>query len=124
MLDLLRERGTKLAIVTGKGAGTASISVPRLGLDRYFPIVEAGKPEGPVKPAAIRSILRRWNLPPQQVAYVGDAPRDMQDARETGLRSIGAAWADSTRIDTLRAEAPDELFTSVEALTAWLNEHA
>jgi pyrophosphatase PpaX len=124
VLDLLVERGVQLAIVTGKGADAAAISVPRLGLDRYFTIVEAGSAKGPAKPAAIRGILDRWQLPPDAVAYVGDAAQDMRDARETGLVALGAAWAASTPLDALRAERPDALFLSVEEFSDWLGEHA
>jgi phosphoglycolate phosphatase-like HAD superfamily hydrolase len=122
-LDLMVERGVQLAIVTGKGADAAAISVPRFGLDRYFTIIESGSSRGPAKPAAIRGILERWQLPAHAVAYVGDAPQDVRDARETGLVAIGAGWAATTPLDALRAEQPDVLFETVEAFTAWLRAH-
>jgi phosphoglycolate phosphatase-like HAD superfamily hydrolase len=79
-LELLQERGIILGVVTGKGPATAAISFRHLGLEHYFDIVQAGSPEGGVKPQSMRRVLERWGLPPGEVAYLGDSPSDMADA--------------------------------------------
>ena len=93
MLAVLRERNIPAAIVTGKSAESAAISLRLLQLDAHFDIVEAGSPEGSVKPAAIRRIVERWNLDPETIAYVGDAPNDVSEARAAGVIPLAAAWA-------------------------------
>lgn len=122
VLELLNERGVELAIVTGKGRGSADISVRRLGLAQHFNIIESGSPEGIVKAAAIEDLLARWNLPAEEVAYVGDAAYDTIDARKTGVVALAAGWAATADLDALRATEPDELFATVDAFAKWIEE--
>ncbi|HVT10978.1 MAG TPA: HAD-IA family hydrolase [Fimbriimonadaceae bacterium] len=120
LLDALAAAGVRVAIVTGKGAESAAISLREVGLCDRFAIVEAGTPEGAVKADAIRRILDEWRLPPDLVAHVGDAPNDIRAAKETGLVALAAAWAPAVRLSALEAESPDALFSSVEGLRNWL----
>ncbi len=119
-LQLLKRRGLALAIATGKGAQSAAISMRDLRLADYFDVVETGSPEGGVKPQAIRRILTRWAALPHQVAYVGDAPADIEAAREAGVIPLGAAWAEGVRAEALQAHSPLETFRSVAGFTAWI----
>jgi len=124
LLAWLREHEVKQAIVTGKGPRSAVISLQHLGLSAYFDIVEAGSPRGAVKPAAIRAVLGAWDADPARVAYVGDAPSDVDAARQVGALAIAAAWAPATlaTASELRARHPDATFTDVDAFVAWLDE--
>jgi HAD superfamily hydrolase (TIGR01549 family) len=122
-LRLLRQRGIALAIVTGKGAASAAISLRDLRLAKYFDVVETGSPEGGVKPQAIKKILLEWGVVPHRVAYVGDAPADIQAAREAGVIPLGAAWAATACADELRAASPLETFQSVENFIAWIEKN-
>jgi len=123
LLAVLSERRIEVAIVTGKGAGSAAISLKRLGLDRHFDLVESGSPEGSVKPAAIRRIVEHWNLDPATVAYVGDAPNDVSDAHAAGVVALAAAWAATANREALAARDPAWLFRSVDALTEWIQQN-
>lgn len=122
-LRLLERRGVALAIVTGKGARSAAISVRHLGLAEFFDVVETGSPDGSVKPLAIQRVLAKWGAPPNQVAYVGDAPADIQAAREAGVIPLGAAWAATSDADTLSALFPRETFRSVESFIRWIEKN-
>jgi pyrophosphatase PpaX len=124
LLAGLRERSVRLALVTGKGRGSCEISLRRLGLAETFDSIETGSADGPVKPARLRAVLGRWELPATQAAYVGDSPFDMRDAREVGVRALGAGWAVSTDVAALRAERPDAVFTRVAELAEWIDRHA
>jgi len=122
-LRLLAERGVALAIVTGKGARSAAISLRHLKLGEFFDIVETGSPAGSVKPLAIKSVLAKWGAAPHRVAYVGDVPTDIAAAREAGIIPLGAAWAPTSSADELRALSPLETFASVESFIRWIEEH-
>lgn len=119
LLADLRARGIHTGVVTGKGPGTAAISMRVMGLDRWIERVEAGSPNGAVKPAAIRKLLGEWGVDPAQAAYVGDMPYDMQAARDAGVLPIAAAWAESA---TVEAEAGVLLFRAVAELRRWVGE--
>jgi phosphoglycolate phosphatase-like HAD superfamily hydrolase len=115
----LKDRGVRLAVVTGKGPRSAAISARVWRLYRYFDGIEARDTDRPVKSRGIRTVLDRWRLPPHQVAYVGDAPSDIDAARRTGLFPVAAAWAATADVERLRERQPVVLFRSVEDFAAW-----
>ena len=119
-LETLRASGVELAIVTGKGPRSASISLGAFDLGKFFPVVEAGSPAGGVKPAAMRRALDRWGFAPRDVAGVGDSPSDIRSAREVGIASVAAAWAPGASAERLAACAPDRLFRDAGAFREWL----
>jgi pyrophosphatase PpaX len=120
-LRILGDRGVRLAVVTGKGPHTAEISLRRTGISSAFEIIEAGSPDGGFKPKSIQKVLDRWGYPPETVAYVGDTPRDMRDARQTGLLAIGAAWASTATVQPPPAGEAQLFFTTVGSFIDWID---
>jgi pyrophosphatase PpaX len=121
-LKLLRERGIRLGIVTGKGPASAAITLRRSGLEPLFDVVQAGSPEGGVKPKSLRAVLERWQMPPGEVAYVGDSPSDMHDASEVGVVPLGAGWAATSSVQDPACCGAAVTFDSVERFTRWIEE--
>ena len=119
-LQLLRERSTPLALVTGKGPFTTKMSLTHFGLDSVFDAVEVGSPQGVVKAAAIARVVARWGVPAGEVIYVGDAVADVESARQAGVLPIAAAWAPSAIAAELAAAKPHALFARGEDFHAWL----
>ena len=119
-LHLLRDRDTRLAVVTGKGPESAAITLRRLSLAPYFERVEVGSPEGPIKPRGMRAVLADWDLPADACVYIGDTPYDMVAASEVGLRGLGAAWAGMATVSAINAPTAEAVFTSVDDLLAWI----
>ncbi|TWI45841.1 phosphoglycolate phosphatase-like HAD superfamily hydrolase [Pseudoduganella flava] len=119
LLRELRERGVRLGLVTGKGAGSTRLSLRRFGLD-LFDVIETGSPHGSRKAEALRHTLAQWDVPAAAAVYIGDAPTDVTIARDVGLAAVAAAWAGTAEVDALQATAPDLLATSVDALHTWL----
>jgi len=117
LMSYLKERGIRIAVATGKGPGTAAISMRAYGLDEYIDHLETGSPHGAVKPELIRRVLVNWELPSDQAGYVGDMQSDMADARTAGVLPLGAMWNQSSSIT--EADTPYR-FTSVESLKRWL----
>ncbi len=120
LLTDLQARGVKLALVTGKGQGSADITLARLNLTPFFEHIEVGSPLGPRKSEAIADILTRWGMEPTAAIYVGDAPSDIPSARRAGTYAIAAAWAATAEPDLLAAENPDALFLTLSDFEAWL----
>jgi pyrophosphatase PpaX len=123
LLDSLRKAGILSGIVTGKGSGSAEISLRLLGISHYFDAIETGSPERGIKPEAIRRVLDRWGLPAGEVAYIGDAASDMDDARASGTIPIAACWAGSADVAALERAHPHALFTRVDDLQEWIARH-
>lgn len=119
LLDTLAARKVACAVVTGKGAGSAALSLRLLGLECYFPIVEAGSLHGAVKPEAMQRVLERWGYEPGAVAGIGDHPSDVRAARANGMIALGAGWARGTNLQALHTELPEAVFPSVSAAHEW-----
>jgi pyrophosphatase PpaX len=120
-LTLLRARRIRTALVTGKSRVTATMSVRHFGIDDAFEALEAGSPQGVVKAAAIRRLLDRWRLRPEQAIYVGDGAADMLAARESGVMAVGAAWAQGARQTELQAAGAHVIFSDAAMFLAWLD---
>ena len=113
----------RLAIVTGKGARSAEISLGFLGLQQYFDGTETGSADRPAKPDGIHAVLRRWSVPPHEVAYVGDAPSDVEVAKQVGLVPLAAAWAATSDADRLHEHGPLAVFPTVASFAAWVDKY-
>lgn len=121
-LTRLRKRGVPLAVVTGKGPRSAAISLDQLGLALYFDQIETGSPDGNVKPDGIRNVLRRWNVGPERVAYLGDVASDIEAARSVGAIPLAAAWEERSDARALRALEPLAVFETVPEFVRWIEE--
>lgn len=115
-LERLRDAGRRLGIVT---AGHRAIVVPQLertGLGELLTIRVFGDDQAEDKPdpAPLRKALELLDLAdrPDEVAYVGDAPTDMEMARAVGVRAIGITSVLGDP-DELRAAGAAEVAPSV-----------
>ena len=90
----LKEEGRVLGLVTAKRRATVDLAFARLPLARFFDVVVGGdeterhKPD----PAPLHLALSRLAAKPEEAAYVGDSPYDMQAARAGGLYAVGVTW--------------------------------
>lgn len=122
LLDDLRARGVRIAIVTGKAAETAEISMRFLGLSSRVERLESGFIDRGNKPELICRVLQGWGLPADQVAYVGDVLSDLHAARQAGVLPIGAAWAETSGLRFLDSESGWLVFEQVQDFSAWVQE--
>lgn len=120
VLGLLKSQGVALAIVTGKGPQSARVSLEHLQLSHYFDVIDTGSPEGAIKPRQIARVLGRWQMSPHEAAYVGDAPSDVDAARQAGVLPLAAAWATSANPQQLKDKNPHALFESIHEFATWI----
>jgi phosphoglycolate phosphatase-like HAD superfamily hydrolase len=120
LLQLLQDRGVRLAIATGKGKYTTDLSLHHFGLTSYFEKIENGSSEGSRKIEAIGEILREFNVDKVHAAYIGDSASDITESKAAGVQGLAAAWASTANKEELENSKPDALFNSVEDLTTWL----
>lgn len=116
----LRQSGVRCAIVTGKGADAAAITLARTGLGGLFDTIEAGSAAGAVKADCMRRILASWDAPRDRVVSIGDFPYDIRAARQAGIRPVGVAWAATADRAALVAAGAEVVFDRVGELAAWL----
>lgn len=121
-LNLLQERRIKLALVSGKGIGSMKISLKHSGLEHFFEHIITGSEHRASKPEHIRKILDVWEFDPEEAAYVGDIAYDVQAAKEVGVLSISALWAETAQIQKVLAANPELAFHKVESFIEWLKK--
>jgi pyrophosphatase PpaX len=123
IFSLLASKKIQTAIVTGKGSQSAEITMRILGLNRWIDILEPGFAFKADKPYSIKKVLDRFQIRPDQAAYVGDTPYDMQASYEAGLLPIGAAWAKSNTLNGTPITPTFSKFDRIEDFVAWV-EHS
>lgn len=122
MLELLKQRGVAMAVVTGKGPYTARFTLDYLGIAHYFDQVEAGDAYALIKSAAMRKILAKWQMEPRHAAYIGDSASDIEEATAAGVLPLGACWAATSTIHQLDSMEPFATFSSVKRFIHWLDD--
>ncbi len=122
MLNLLKNRGAPMAVLSNKPHPSTLRLVARLKLGRFLDEVHGCREEREKKPApqqALR-IARLLDVEPRAVFLVGDSPVDVQTARNAGMIAVAATWGFSSRAELLAAE-PD-LVVDDPARLPWLSE--
>ena len=115
MLERLRQRGCKVAIVSNKPHGAACELA-----ERFFPGVPTfgESPDTPRKPAPdmVFHALAALGTGKESTVYVGDSEVDVQTARNAGLPVIGVAWGFRGREALAAAGAETIVDTAAELL--------
>jgi phosphoglycolate phosphatase-like HAD superfamily hydrolase len=93
LLDALKRRGLKMAILTGGKARSREQLSRDLGIRPFFnPIVGEGR-----KTEALTKLTKWWGLDPDEVAMFGDGSRDMEAAVASNVLGIGIAATPADR---------------------------
>lgn len=93
LLQALRARGLKLALLTGKEHYTALPTLHKYGMDSLFDLLLYGDPYYNAKADNLKRAMEAWQLSPQEIIYVGDAPSDISLCHSVGVAIINAAWS-------------------------------
>jgi phosphoglycolate phosphatase/pyrophosphatase PpaX len=120
VLHLLKRHHIRQAIVTGKSRESAEISLCYYQLDGFFEAVETGSLTRSIKKDCIQKLVRGWQVPSEQVLYIGDAPSDVTIAKSAGVCPISVAWADTAELSQLEQRQPCAVFERVQDFKTWL----
>lgn len=123
VLDEVKQRGKLLALFTGKGIHTTTITLEEFGLKDLFDCVVTGNDVVNHKPSAegIWKILDRFNLNPDEAVMVGDSASDIYASRSAGVKVAAVLWDSYAKERVLQIEA-DFLFHNVAELHKWLKD--
>ena len=94
VLEALRSRGSRLAVVTSKIGNHARRGLEVAGLGNLFEFVVGAEDVRCGKPAAepIRTALTRLNCEPQDAVMVGDSPHDIEASHASGTTAAAIGW--------------------------------
>jgi len=123
VLDDVKQRGKLLALFTGKGIHTTTITLEEFGLKDLFDCVVTGNDVVNHKPSAegIRKILDRFNLNPDEAVMIGDSVSDISASRSAGVKVAAVLW-DSYAKERVLQMKTDFLFHNVADFHDWLRD--
>ncbi|MBI3585729.1 MAG: HAD-IA family hydrolase [Ignavibacteriales bacterium] len=124
VLDFILKQGCHLALFTGKGIHTTTITLEQFHLTEYFNFIVTGSDVVQHKPSAegIRKILSHFSLKPNNVLMVGDSVGDVKAAHEAGVKIASVLWDSYAKEKVLQMKS-DYVFHNVQELYTWLRQH-
>jgi len=110
-----------LAILTNKPVRFSERILEGLGIASYFRYVYGGNSFETKKPdpEGMNTILRSFDLSPQQAMLVGDSDVDVRTARSAGTWACGVTYG--LGLESMRAHPPDLMLDNLAELPAYLN---
>lgn len=99
MLNELKEKGIKMAVLSNKPHEAATYVVSSLFGDRMFDWIQGQSPEVPKKPnpRGALTIAQRFDIKREEIMYLGDTDTDMKTGRAAGMYTVGVAWGFRTQ---------------------------
>jgi phosphoglycolate phosphatase-like HAD superfamily hydrolase len=113
VLAELYERGNRIGILTSNSEANVTAFLRRHDLPYFKFIRTSSKLFG--KAREMKKILKQEKLMPSGVLYIGDETRDIEAAKESGLRMAAVTWGYNSP-EALAAMRPDHLITSPEEI--------
>ena len=122
VLERLHGEGRRLGVVTAKRHATVGLAFRVLPLAHLFDAVVASDDVARNKPHpdGILRALELLGARPEEAAYVGDSPFDVEAAKRAGVFSVAVGWGGIHSAETLRAARPDLLVDRAEELVGRL----
>ncbi|MBI3578006.1 MAG: HAD-IA family hydrolase [Ignavibacteriales bacterium] len=123
-IDEAMKEERHLALFTGKGIHTTTITLEEFHLTKYFNFVVTGNDVVKHKPSAegIQKILTHFSLKPNEVLMVGDSVGDAKASHEAGVKIASVLWDSYAKEKVLQMNS-DYVFHNVQEFYQWLRQH-
>lgn len=126
LLAALQDAGHPIAVVTGKGAWMARLTLTQVGLLDPFEIIIGAEATTRHKPDPDPLLIgaERLGVAVSGALYVGDAPNDVLAARAAGMVDVWAAWGPFHAVElepyapTHTVHVPADVMTLLATLAA------
>jgi len=114
-LEILQQNGFKMGILSSNSKSNIDTILKLNSLAKYFTFVES---EFALfsKANKLEKLISKHKLNKNDVFYVGDEVRDVEAAKESGVKSIAVTWG-YNKIEALKAANPDYIVNSTKELT-------
>lgn len=123
VLATLVKEGIRIAVLSNKPDVFCRKMTDLLFPGIHFAIVSGQRADTPLKPdpAGALEVARLMELPPAEVAFVGDSTVDVTTAHNAGMVSIACGWGYHD-LPALKAASPDYLIGHISELPAIINQ--
>jgi phosphoglycolate phosphatase len=113
-LQNLKNQNCRLAILTTGSLENANVFLRQRQLENFFEFVHA---ESNLfgKGRILKKLLKKYGIRPECAIYVGDEVRDIDAARQAGVKSAGVVWGVNSK-EALAKQRPDWLVEKPEQL--------
>jgi len=123
LLDVLRQRGIKLGLLTNGTIGIQRNKIRLLGVEKFFDAViyarEKGKEGDKPNPEAYLTVLQRLGVAPDETVCIGDNPHtDFLGAKKLGMRTMRVLVGEFKHV---RLDAEHEADVYMQSLDEFLN---
>lgn len=122
LLTFLKQKKVILALITGKGERSCTITLRKLGLWNVFDEVLCGSEFSPNKKEHIEYLLEKYAVSKEEFCYIGDAAQDVKSCRDAGVVCYSAAWQEFSNADILEKENPGQVFYRVRDLYEYFRD--
>ena len=95
ILKLLKEKGKRLFLLTGRSERTLRLSLKKLSYENFFEKCYWGSQDGVNKPDSMRRLLKENHLEKEDVVYVGDTLEDIRSMKEVQIDLLSAGYSHS-----------------------------
>ena len=112
LLQRLKASGWRLALLTGKEAYTALPTLRHFHMQEIFEAKLFGQPSHNCKAERLAELMQLWQLAPDELIYIGDAPSDIEQSHRAGVRIICAAWSPHVETEPSGDTSPDYRLTA------------
>ena len=121
LIAFLKKKNITVALITGKGEKSCTITLEKLGLSEIFDEILYGSEISPNKKENMEYLLKKYSISKEKFCYIGDTVQDIKDCQEVGVICFSAAWQESSNADILVKENPNHVFYCVNDLYEYFN---
>ncbi|MFH0735841.1 MAG: HAD-IA family hydrolase [bacterium] len=119
----IKKANKPIGIYTGKGKESTKITLKKIGLYQCFDLIISGDDVKNHKPSpeGITKFAEKFNLSPDKILMIGDAPADILAAKGAGAKSASVLW-DSYAKDIVKKLRGNYYFNTVAELHKFIDK--
>mgnify|MGYP006071096855 CR=1 FL=1 len=122
LLALLKSKGVILALITGKGEQSCTITLEKLGISTVFDEVLYGSETAPNKKENIEYLIKKYNISNEEFCYIGDTVQDIRACQKAAVSCLSAAWQKNANVLALEKENPYYVFRCVQDICDYFEQ--
>ncbi|MBR5070169.1 MAG: HAD family hydrolase [Bacteroidales bacterium] len=117
MLEQLRERGIRMAIVTSRDRLSLDLILQNNGIDKSFETVVTVNDQLTPKPAPdmVLALLERMDIKATETLVVGDTTFDIQMGNRAGCKTCAVTWGNHSH-ELLLSACPNMIIDDLDSL--------
>ena len=121
VLEELKKRGIKLAVITNEGKRVTMFLVDSFGITDYFDIIVTRDDVGVLKPnpKGLLKIIDFLKVDKSQILLIGDSPIDIETARNAGITAWGVLNGFGKR-EELIAKGAERILDNIDDLLKFI----